>query len=572
MRHFFFLIWLCANLSWSSSVLQARIDVCGSSSLVHFSPENYNVVVQSLFALNNIDAAQNCSLSVSVWSERGVWGPEYTIPMKVESSTSSYSLYEVELFSKSDSLRKYSLFAPQERVLLNIADLFAFDSLNTGVQTLVFRARSFNGEWGPYFEKNVEITQGIVHLGIQQMRLSIEGLDEQLFYGDSSIRSVMESGMLQTSAFSEAGVYPWTVEVLSGGVWSAGFRGVLFVSSGKGALELQAGRYFWNSNPEQYEYLVAADGEAGSALEKLADQVDFYVDRSADVLNVQVMGADGQWGHPLSVPVESIQNSSMSLSQVRYFWNDDTLSAETILFEGDSSSALKKIQSLWDDTGISGVKKLTLQFSDGSGTWGKPFSAPVKIEESARNYSVRDMEYFCGTDPGEGQANALVLNNGEKRAYSPGVAYVGDSVMTAGRHHCYIRALSNSGGWGKPYAFVLNVYDEGTSSVSLSSDISSSGSSSLEESSSSEGTVQIAGAGFFEVQHINSQFVQFYMEGEGVSGALFSAEGKKLHGFKFHTAFQTYTVFWPEQISAGNYYLKLHSVTADKVWYFSVVQ
>ena len=250
------------------------------------------------------------------------------------------------------------------------------------------------------------------------------------------------------------------------------------------AINITAAEYFFGtSDPGEGNgnILLAFDGAFDEALEAvIQQQVSINGYGNSFLLNARMKDADNHWGpifkKPINIASLIVGNDGSSgaikITAAEYFFgtsdpgegNGNTLLA----FDGAFDEALEVlIQQQVSINGYGNSFLLNVRMKDADNHWGSIFKKPINIASPTSSnggvthaINITAAEYFFGTsDPGEGNANALLVFDG---AFDEALETVfKDSVFmnhpSGGNFLLNVRAKDATQHWGALYKKVIRI-------------------------------------------------------------------------------------------------------------------
>ena len=222
----------------------------------------------------------------------------------------------------------------------------------------------------------------------------------------------------------------------------------------------------WFIGPDPGEGLgtamQVADGAWDEAMEAVIATLPPQAPGSTTI-GVRVKGANGYWSSAFTSVIHTgaaLTARSVNVQQGEYFWDTDPgegAGTPLLAFDGDFNDALE--QAMASDNSITtGAHRLYVRVRGADTGWSALFTQVVQVNTplSARDIHVQAGEFFFDSDPGEGNATALLAFDGDwNAAVETGMASVPSPAV--GDHLLYIRMRSADGQWSNEYKTVLHV-------------------------------------------------------------------------------------------------------------------
>ena len=218
--------------------------------------------------------------------------------------------------------------------------------------------------------------------------------------------------------------------------------------------------YFWDTDPGAGLATVmdASDGNFSSAFEQLIANATAP---SAGVhkLFVRVKGSDGAWATTFTVIVDVVALRHVKVTQAEYFWDTDPgagSGSPMLAFDGNFTNAFEQVNASATSP-LVGMHKLGFRVKGSDGMWGPVFSTIVDVV-ALRHVNVIQAEYFWDTDPGLGNAIAMLAFDGNfNNAFEQSSASASTAGLSVGLHVLHVRSKGTDGAWGPAFRIVLQV-------------------------------------------------------------------------------------------------------------------
>ncbi len=368
-----------------------------------------------------------------------------------------------------------------EEVLLNTTSLPA-----AGPHLLSIRVRGRNNAWGTVFSTVVDVQASAI-ASIRPISVTAgeyfwdadpgQGNGTVLIAFDGNFNQAIEAATASTTTFPSVGAHTLNVRVRGGdNTWGTVFSVVVDVQasaiSSIRPISVTAGEYFWDTDPGQGNgtVLIAFDGNFNQAIEAATASTTTFPSVGAHTLNVRVRGGDNTWGTVFSVVVD-VQASAISsirpisVTSAEYFWDADPGQGNgtvMLALDGNFNQAIESITASSATFPAVGAHTLNVRVRGGDNTWGTVFSVVVDVQGAAllaiRPIRVTAGEYYLDTDPGQGNATAMLsfdgTFNGVIEALRGGNI---PSPIIAGPHTLYMRARGGDNSWGPSFGVVVNI-------------------------------------------------------------------------------------------------------------------
>jgi hypothetical protein len=226
--------------------------------------------------------------------------------------------------------------------------------------------------------------------------------------------------------------------------------------------------FFWDIDPGQGSgtAITATDGNFNSAFEKIAVYGIGAPSTGLHKFCVRMKDGLGIWG-PVFTNVVRVEPTTTSiptsLTQAEYFWDADPGEGNaTALLASDQNfdSAFEKVMVNGLNAPSTGLHKFSVRVKDNQGVWGPAFTNVVTVEATTTPtvVSLSQAEYFWDTDPGEGNATALlVADQNFDSAFEKFLQFGIPIVNPIGLHTFNVRVQDNQGVWGPVFKNVIYI-------------------------------------------------------------------------------------------------------------------
>ncbi len=230
--------------------------------------------------------------------------------------------------------------------------------------------------------------------------------------------------------------------------------------------------YFWDTDPGEGNAtaLSAADGSFNQALEQvIATGAGLPAGIGLHKFNVRIKALNGTWSPVFStiIEVEAANTTSVRnilIQSAEYFWDTDPGEGNAtalIAFDGNFNQALEQATATGVTLPSMGLHKLGVRMRSGDGIWSAVFSTIIEILPSntttIRNTLIQQAEYFWDTDPGEGNATALLAFDGNFNQALEQATATGVALPSLGLHKLGVRMRSGDATWSPVFSTIIEV-------------------------------------------------------------------------------------------------------------------
>ena len=247
------------------------------------------------------------------------------------------------------------------------------------------------------------------------------------------------------------------VFVLLLGLYSTGFA------------QITRGEFFWDNDPGlgNATALAAEDGSFDNQLEIMVHQSIPALAEGLHVLHVRIKDNNNNWSPVFKtlVRVDKAFDGIMShISMAEYFIDTDPgegNGTSMVAFDGDYNDALETALLPMINTVSAGMHVLGVRVKDSNNNWSPAFKTTFKADGYFVNWKaprIQAAEYFFDTDPGPGNAMAMMAFDGDFNDALEAVSVNFESNLSTGLHRIGFRMKNADNSWGK--TFLTNFYAE----------------------------------------------------------------------------------------------------------------
>lgn len=257
--------------------------------------------------------------------------------------------------------------------------------------------------------------------------------------------------------------------------WSSTFKTVIEIQANISTIrniKVTAAEYFWDADPGTGNAtpMIAFDGAFNQSIEEvLKNNVPIPGAVGVHVFNVRVKDAANNWSSTFKTVIDIQANIStirtIKVTAAEYFWDSDPgigNATPMIAFDGAFNESIEEV--LKNNVSIPtfvGIHVLNIRVKDAANNWSTTFKTIIDIESNistVRQIKVTAGEYFWDTDPGAGNATALVAFDGNfNSSFEQIIGGTIPSPIAQGIHVLYTRARDASNNWGPKFGIVVNM-------------------------------------------------------------------------------------------------------------------
>lgn len=279
---------------------------------------NFNQALESVTANNaSLPEVGDHIFNIRVKADDGIWGATFKKVFRVENSNNSNNsvkITQAEYFWDNDpgvgnglAMLAFDGNFNQalERILGNNASL-----PNTGDHLFNIRVKAADGQWGTTFKKVFRVeNNNNSNLGVKIRQAEYfwdndpgAGNGMSLLVFDGNFNQALESVTTNNATLPEVGNHIIGIRVKADdGIWGPAFRKTFRVSvnnNSNNSVKLVQAEYFWNTDPGAGNGtpMLAFDGNFNQAIETILASNAPFPAAGLNLLNIRVIGADGNWG------------------------------------------------------------------------------------------------------------------------------------------------------------------------------------------------------------------------------------------------------------------------------------
>lgn len=291
---------------------------------------------------------------------------------------------------------------------------------------------------------------------------------------DGNFSNVVEGVMASSIGLpTDTGAHTFNIRVQdTTGTWGPTFSFVIDVRlSGSTVRDIKVtqAEYYWNTDPGvgNGTAMLAIDGNFDEALEAVTQTASLPGTVGAQLLGIRVKDVEGNWGptFKMVISVDSAISTirDIKVTQAEYYWNTDPgvgNATAMLATDGNFDEALEAVMATASLPSSTGAHLLGIRVKDVAGNWGPTFRTVVSVDSAI--YTIRDIqvtqaEYFWDTDPGAGNATAMLAIDGNFDEALEAVTQTSSLPSTTGAHKLGIRVKDVEGNWGPTFTVVVSV-------------------------------------------------------------------------------------------------------------------
>jgi len=153
---------------------------------------------------------------------------------------------------------------------------------------------------------------------------------------------------------------------------------------------------------------------------------------------------------------------TVAVSQAEYFWDTDPGEGNAtaiVATDGSFDTAFEQLSKAGIAAPAVGLHTFNIRIKDNTGAWSPVFTNVINVEQTLTPtpISLSQAEYFWDTDPGEGNATAILATDGNFDSAFEQLSKSGIAAPAVGLHTFNIRVKDNSNVWGTVFTNVINV-------------------------------------------------------------------------------------------------------------------
>ena len=406
------------------------------------------------------------TLMVRGKDSNGKWSQTYVYPVVISNIPSTaLHVNQLEYFWNTDpgvgNGTAVTSFTSAVSVTPSVA--VPLSGLSAGMNTLFFRGRNANGQWGITHRFPVFVATAASSTTVNAYEYFWD--TDPGFGAGTSVTSFSASGSVnQSFAISLNGLSP-------------GLHTLYLRAKGPGALYGQTHaypvlvqpdatlptvtriEYFWDTDPGFGLGTLIPGFSAGLTPSVAASALNLTsLTSGIHTLNVRSRDANGRWSQTYTYPVV-VTNFNVSPSQItaiESFWDvDPGMGNGTAVTGFTPGTTVSAISSLPLNGLTSGMHTLFFRGRNADGHWGITQRFPVFVTSIPATSPVASFEYFWNTDPGFGAATQV-------SGFSPANAVnhtfaIPLTGLSAGIQTLHIRSRNSAGTPGQTYAFPVYV-------------------------------------------------------------------------------------------------------------------
>ncbi|NHM07570.1 T9SS type A sorting domain-containing protein [Flavobacterium sp. CYK-4] len=294
----------------------------GNGNILLAFDGNFNQALESVMANNaSLPNLGNHTIGIRVKANDGIWSPVFRKVLRVvnqNNSNSNVKITQGEYFWDNDpgEGNGYALLAfdgnfnqALESLLTSNATLPA-----PGTHSIGLRVKADDGRWGATFRKvfkvvdnnnsnsNVKIIQGEYFWDNDPG----QGNGFALLAFDGNFNQALENVLANAANLPDIGNHAIGIRVKADdGIWGPVFRKTFRLAANNNtnnSVKIVQAEYFWNTDPGAGNGtpMLAFDGNFNQAIEAILAANAPFPSAGINLLNIRVIGDDGNWGNVYS--------------------------------------------------------------------------------------------------------------------------------------------------------------------------------------------------------------------------------------------------------------------------------
>jgi hypothetical protein len=350
-------------------------------------------------------------------------------------------------------------------------------SLSTGTHILGVRVKGTDGNWGTTYKTVLSVVSSYSDsISVQSGEYYFDtdpgnGNATTMLAFDGNFNSALESVIASPSSPSN-GTHLLGIRLRDiKGNWGPTFQTVISViNSFTDSVSVQAGEYFFDTDPGNGNatIMLAFDGNFNDALESVIASPS-APSNGTHILGIRLRDVKGNWGATFKTVLSVVNNysDSISVQAGEYYFDTDPGNGNAtsmLAFDGNFNDALESVIAS-PSAPSNGTHILGIRLRDIKGNWGATFKTVLSVVNNySDSISVQAGEYYFDTDPGNGNATAMLAFDGNFNDALESVI-ASPSAPSSGTHLLGIRLRDIKGNWGATFKTILQV--TGTTSADI---------------------------------------------------------------------------------------------------------
>lgn len=226
--------------------------------------------------------------------------------------------------------------------------------------------------------------------------------------------------------------------------------------------------YYWDTDPGQGNgtAILALDGNLDEVIEALFNSSLASPPAGLHMFNIRVRGEDNGWSNVFSYVVnvssQSLITRDARVVQAEYFWDTDPGQGSATPILAADGSLDEVVEDLFNGTLASpplGLHTFNIRVLGEDNSWSSVFSYVVNVKDNiliTRDLRVVEAEYFWDTDPGQGNATAILALDGNLDEAIEDLFESAVSIPSPGLHTFNIRVRGLDNTWSNLFSYVVN--------------------------------------------------------------------------------------------------------------------
>ena len=410
------------------------------------------------------------SLNIRVRNHNGNWSPVFTTVVTTLGRPDSISITQAEYFIDTDPGQGSAIamlaFDGNFNQAFETATAGGLSFANKGTHSLNIRVRNHAGNWSPVFTTAVTSLGRPDNISITQAEYFLDtdpgqGSAIAMLAFDGNFNQAFETATAGGLSFATTGTHSINMRVMNyAGNWSPVFTTAVTALS-PANINITQAEYFIDIDPGQGNAhpMLAFDGNFNAAFEKVTTAGLNFANAGNHTLNIRIKNNTGTWSPVFSAAISALAKpDNISIAQAEYFIDTDPGQGNAtpmLAFDGNFNAAFEKVTAGSLHFSAQGAHTLNLRIKDNAGNWSTVFTNVIVAMPPADNIALTTAEYFIDTDPGEGNATAMLATDGN---YNTALEKVkaGISFNAPGAHTINLRVQDAAGNWSPVFTTVVN--------------------------------------------------------------------------------------------------------------------
>lgn len=300
---------------------------------------------------------------------------------------------------------------------------------------------------------------------------------------DGALDEAVEKLFTNTAIFPTAGLHTFNIRVKGlENTWSNVFSYTVNVYNEalvtRDVKVIQA-EYFWDTDPGVGlgTPILALDGNLDEALEQLFDNSSLLPTTGLHKFNLRIKGVDNTWSnvfsHVVNIFNSTLISRDLKVIQAEYFWDTDPGQGNgtaILALDGNLDEAVEDLFNGSIPSPTAGLHKFNIRVKGLDNAWSSIFSYVITVNTPTiitRDLKVVQAEYFWDTDPGVGNATAILALDGNLDEALEKLFDGSIPSPASGLHAFNLRVKGLDNTWSSTFSHTVNVYSPTLSSRSI---------------------------------------------------------------------------------------------------------